>query len=465
MASSSTTTGCSSMPSNITFGLEYELKLRLTVDQLKQEIRSNVKVVTNPGEVRLSKVGPQYLQNDYRNFAFLDPNSSAPRTSLVTRADGQASLYRGYSTEALSIMQKRLQSTPGLGSVSIYQGVSKQSDFSAARLHLTHDASLNGLTKSAKIATGLCTPEQAETTDFVGTEIVTAPHSSPREACDEVNRISAALRSDGLDYIVDDECAMHVHVGQKDGTPFSVRTLPNLAYLTLIYEHEFARMTIPRKRGTDFETLSNRVDFATECPSPTEHHAYICDQAGNISEGSVEAIWNYQSLSEIRKALFDGVDSAAVPLEAFSKLLGSKGRMVNFSYCSRDITKNEPAATVEFRQHQGTLEGDDVFHWARHCTALVALAERCAINNTRCSITNWDDTIDIEQLWREMVLPESTKQFYRDRIQSYDERWPDVHQTPLCEPDMVFDDDSSFSDEESEDSEPSMTETEVQEKC
>jgi hypothetical protein len=235
--------------------------------------------------------------------------------------------------------------------------------------------------------------------------------------------------------------------------------------MVLIYEHEFARWTTPMKPGTDFETKSNRMDFATECPSPEPQHAYLCDQAGNITEGSVEAVWNYQPLSGIRKAIFDDVDSADDPLKAFVKLMGDRGHIVNFSYSARDVTNNEPAATVEFRQHQGTLSGDDVLHWSRHCTALVALAQKYADNDAQHPITSWKDTIDIENLWREMKLPESTKHFYRLRIREFNERWPDVHQTPLFEPDMVFDYDFSFSDEESEDFEPSMTEDGIQEKC
>ncbi|KAG9957427.1 hypothetical protein KCU61_g9142, partial [Aureobasidium melanogenum] len=456
---------------NITFGLEYELKLRVTASQLRQELQSdpttkNIEVVTDAGQVRLSKVGPQYLQNDYLNFAFRDNTSHPQRTTLVSKVTGEQCEFRGYSTEALRIVQKRLQAVSGYEATAIYQGQGKQADFSSAPLYLTHDASLNGLNKAAKIATGLCTSDQADTTDFIGTEIVTAPRNSPQEACDEANKISSALRSDGLDYLIDDECAMHIHVGNQDGTRFNIKTLQHLAYLVLIYEHEFARMTVPRKRGSDFETRSNRLDFATECPSPEPHHAYLCDQRGVNTEGSVEVIWNYQSLSDIRKALFDDVDSAEDPYKAFVNLMGDKGHIVNFSYSACDITNSEPAATIEFRQHQGTLNGDDVLHWARHCTALVALAQKYTDNNTQYPITTWKDNTDIEQLWREMKLPESTKHFYRNRIQEFDERWPDVHQTPLCEPDMVFDDDFSFSDEESEDSEPNMTEeVDVQEKC
>ena len=430
----------------LTFGLEYELKLRLTKNQIQEELSSNsitknIQVVTDPGQVRLTNVGPQYLKNSYLNFAFRDDQPHPQRTALVNKVTGEIWDYRGYSTEALKIMKKRLQTIPGYQTTIIYQGKGKQSDFSSARLHLTHDASLNGLTQTAKIATGLCTPSEAESTDFVGTEIVTAPHTSPEEACDEVQKISTALRSDGLDYHLDDECAMHIHVGKQDGSPFTIKTLQHLAYLVLIYEHEFARWTIPLKRGTDFETRSNRMDFATECPCPEPQHAYLCDEAGNITEGSVEAVWNYQPLSEVRKALFDKIDSAEDPLRAFVKLMGDKGHIVNFSYSGRDITNNEPAATVEFRQHQGTLNVDDVLHWARHCTALVALAQKYADNNIQHPITTWEDNIDIENLWREMKLPESTKHFYRLRIQEFDERWPDVHQTPLCEPDTVVDDD------------------------
>lgn len=456
----------------ITFGLEYEIKLRVTASQLQKELQSdpttkNIEVVTDAGQVRLSKVGPQYLQNDYLNFAFRDDVSHPQRTTLVSKVTGEQCGFRGYSTEALRIVQKRLQTIPGYEATAIYQGQGKQADFSSAPLYLTHDASLNGLSKAAKIATGLCTADQADTTDFIGTEIVTAPRNSPQEACDEASKISAALRSDGLDYHIDDECAMHIHVGNQDGTRFDIKTLQHLAYLILVYEHEFARMTVPRKRGGDFETRSNRLDFATECPSPQPHHAYLCDQQGVNTEGSVEVVWNYQSLSQIRKALFNDVDSAEDPYKAFVNLMGDKGHIVNFSYAARDTTNNEPAATVEFRQHQGTLNGDDVLHWARHCTALVALAQQYTDDNTQCPITTWSDNIDIEQLWREMRLPESTKQFYRNRIEEYNERWPDVQQTSLCEPDMVFDDDDfCFSDEESEDSEPNMTEeTDVQEKC
>jgi len=72
------------------------------------------------------------------------------------------------------------------------------------------------------------------------------------------------------------------------------------------------------------------------------------------------------------------ISKKAWPLKAFVKLMGDNGHIVNFSYSARDITNNQPAATVEFPQHQGTLNGDDVLHWARHCTALVALVQKYA---------------------------------------------------------------------------------------
>lgn len=465
------------MPSTLTFGVEYELKIRLTKAQLQEELDSStttkhLEIITNPGPVRLSKVGPQYLRNDYVNFAFNDPQATGvypERATLVSKTTGQECTFRGYSDEALLIMQKHLQAIPGYESTDIYRGAAKkQCDFSSARLHLTTDASLNGLSRTTKLNQGLCSIEDVDNVDFVGAEIVTAPQKSPLEARDEANNISSALSSNGLSYHIDDECALHVHVGKPDGTPLSVKTLQHLAYLTLVYEQEIARLTVPKKRGADFETMSNRVDFAAECPPTAETHAFLTSAQGQTEEGTIKIIYNYESLPNITKALFDKVDKADNKLQAFKQLMGTtKGRIVNFAYCARDIHNNEPAATVEFRQHQGSLSGDDVLHWTRHCTALVALAEHYAETNTQCAVTAWDQNIDIEHLWREMKLPESTKHFYRQRIQEFEQRWPDVHPMPLFEPPFYFDDDDDFSlyDDEAEASEPNMTEADVPEKC
>jgi hypothetical protein len=104
---------------NITFGLEYELKLRLTKSQIQEEISSDssskhIQVVTDPGQVRLSNVGPQYLKNNYLNFAFHDSHSHPQRTTLVNKTTGDECDFRGYSTEALRIMQNATPSHPWL---------------------------------------------------------------------------------------------------------------------------------------------------------------------------------------------------------------------------------------------------------------------------------------------------------------------------------------------------------------
>lgn len=97
------------------------------------------------------------------------------------------------------------------------------------------------------------------------------------------------------------------------------------------------------------------------------------------------------------------------------------GRLVNFSYCNGKKGEHSIPATVEFRQHQGSLDGNDVFHWARHCIALVSLAQRYAAEGKVWeSDMHWDDPVNIEHLWEEMDLSKDTRNFYRQRIDQAD---------------------------------------------
>ncbi|KAF1346680.1 hypothetical protein BDV97DRAFT_371252 [Delphinella strobiligena] len=425
------------MDAPLSVGFECELKLAFEAQELCSAVPTVNDLVIikdhDPVIGQRAALG-QYRDKEYRNWGLSDPaNPFYPEeTSLQAfKKPNEICSFRMYKDEPLKLVQHVLQAADIKS--TIHSDLSaKQHDFSQAPWSIQRDASLQGLTLDQKISSfprTVTTIEQANDVDCYGVELVSWPLTSAASARDNVSRAAEALLvSLKHGFVADVETGMHAHVGHVDGTPFVLPVLQNLFLLVVLFEDELSSLhSQARRRGAENpEIESNRVEFLAD--GAEEVYRAVPDSANPGQTISRQFYQNFMSITEIERKIFEEVDNATDPQARFRQLTGSKQHQVNFSYCFRQ----EGAATVEFRQHDGTFDSDTVFHWYHHCRGLVALAQRYAREGVtvtqRLNISTWDSRIQIQDLWEEMDLPLESRAFYRTRIATFKD------ENPLWEP-------------------------------
>lgn len=431
------------MDTPLTVGVECEIKLAFEEVELRAanaQIHDLELVKCHDPVIGVRAAAGMYKDKAYQNWCLHDPAlegdvfAYADETALQVFGCPDETLcdFRMYKDEPLRLVQHLLATRTGLASTLHADLSCKQTDYSQAPFSIQRDASLQGLTATQKLAafpqTIMSIEQAARDVDCVGVELVSWPHSTASAARADVRDAAHALRS-GLKhgFMTDEETGLHMHVGLVDGSPLPLRVLQNLFLLIVLFEDEFARLHPHHRRNgaSNIEIESNRVEFLADgadavtrwVPDPTSNTGRMLKQT---------CLPNYQSVAEIKAAIFQGVEGARDPRARFRLLTGGKQHAVNFSYCFRD---SPAAATVEFRQHAGSLDADEVFHWYGHCAGLVGLARRYARENTTVlealGIGCWDDAICLEDLWGEMRLPEESRVFYRQRIERFRRVCPD----------------------------------------
>ena len=165
---------------------------------------------------------------------------------------------------------------------------------------------------------------------------------------------------------------LHVHIGRppKDGKNIQIplKILQHLSFLLIQYEdvisslHPFTRRGGCNTAASYADQVSRMID--TNLCSFIEL-GHTCGERTLIS-----------SLTEIRNTLFannmtDKKLSRLMSKDCMTNKTDVRTKFVNFQRIDRRST-----ATVEFRQHQGTLSPDAVSQWVLFLIALMRLAEK-----------------------------------------------------------------------------------------
>lgn len=182
----------------------------------------------------------------------------------------------------------------------------------------------------------------------VVSKILTAGEESFKEVCNVSNLLNRTFRTE-----VNRSCGLHVHVGNgKEG--FNLATLKNLVAALWVFDREIIRLH-PR--------------FRTASRSSTACRSFCAGVLGRFPrKGELERnLKSFYNAKTIRK---------------LTRLVGySKYQAYNFLNLSagRDawgVKDPEPCKeTVEFRQHEATLDGGRVERWARFCVGIVQWAK------------------------------------------------------------------------------------------
>lgn len=100
--------------------------------------------------------------------------------------------------------------------------------------------------------------------------------------------------------------------------------------------------------------------------------------------------------------------------ELVTKHLNKSGRgyVVNF----RGLVTADRPNTVEFRQHAGTLDVEEMTWWIRYCVGMVRLAHGLADRGAVPSCKDWDVAVELitDDLWNLVGFPQEGRDFNKD---------------------------------------------------
>ena len=232
-------------------------------------------------------------------------------------------------------------------------------------------------------------------------------------------------------------CGLHVHVGiqperasNSNSSPaFPLPVLQHFAYIQVQYEgfiahlHSKSRRDLPESQAEQY-CRSNLHGF--------RKNQHTCPKKGQLQP--LSAIKEHIFSPEMTTERLAATMSMDWPLseDELSSLLQWEGvgkpsqryRIVNWTSLAQAPTGMKPR-TLEFRQHDGCVDGDEICHWVNFCVALVRLAERLANGEAMHSINTWKD-LDIstpekfnamgKSLLNLLQLPQEERQYWLSRL-------------------------------------------------
>ena len=193
-----------------------------------------------------------------------------------------------------------------------------------------------------------------------GFELVSPPLRG-QEGFDQVGKVCSVLTSRGCK--VNKKCGLHVHVGASD---WQLDTFKNLVRLYASAERAIDSLMAPSRRESN----------NTYCKSLRVNHAYL---------------------------------SSATTMDSIAIALGQQAGRHNARGWGRYFKLNLQSfwqhGTVEFRQHQGTVEAAKTIYWVKMCLRMAAAAHT----------GSWDAPT-LEDLFRVVQAAPDERAFFQGRV-------------------------------------------------
>ncbi|MET4238607.1 amidoligase family protein [Bradyrhizobium sp. RT10b] len=217
---------------------------------------------------------------------------------------------------------------------------------------------------------------------------VVSPVLSGEEGLEQARKITEALKAAGC--TVNPACGFHVHVGAGD---LDLNQLRKLA-VNFVHAETAMDCIMPVSRRADKNTYvqSNRSGFGGETENQKINNA----------------IKAYER-AQTKAALITHVSSNGSAGGA------SRYRKLNFQALNRQ-------PSVEFRQHQGTVESEKVVNWVRLCVAFV---DRSMVSRPRPRTAlnaKHVETAELGQLLTWLRLEPEACKFFRARRKEFSQR-------------------------------------------
>jgi hypothetical protein len=419
----------------LTFGVEIEGILAFHESRLKPHLPTHTiinKGMSPTDEIHLrSRV---YSQLPYRSWSFLEPGNPPENP-------------RGYKFEPLRIAKDILDENNEENQIIVCENKDEDADY--AKWQLMKDGSLQALDQEARAALlaakGIPTPEHGGW-DTHGIELVSPPFPASHlaGAQSQISALVSSLKTPTSEITTNNTCGLHVHVGLPNGEKFPIRVLRYLAFWTVIYENHISLLHPPHRYGDYWSDIrsckAGRLLPEPESSDPRDEMKRIVDDDGG-KEKCFES--TAKSVASIRDALLPSAEEEAGRGDPYIDLKSWMGetrlQIINWTRVDNEPLFTGPAATVEFRQHDGSLDAVEIGHWVRFCSGLVKLAYKYDEQNWECfpDFRSWSDKLDLRDLLEDMELPLETLLFYEHRYRDalvagrdaeeglWEEKWDD----------------------------------------
>lgn len=226
--------------------------------------------------------------------------------------------------------------------------------------------------------------------------VLTAPYSLAFDAfktspgMQEIKSYLNAIRgtsSDPWGGMVNESCGLHVHVARSPPENGNERlplpVLQHLAYLLVRYEDLITSMHPASRRATrpSGETFEASSMIGSNLMG-LRRSPHLCQRLASID--LVAAQKKIFSKYMTPKRLANLMDVA------FHNWPGGQGAPIRYKFVNfeRLRSSGEIAMTIEFRQHEGTLDFDVIAHWVHFILSLVRAAGRMAVSSNPLGLIN-----------------------------------------------------------------------------
>jgi hypothetical protein len=180
---------------------------------------------------------------------------------------------------------------------------------------------------------------------------------------------------------VNKSCGFHVHVARSRASPDSDEMLPlpvlqHLAYLLVQFEELITALHEPERRsrgdGDSLFVASNLMGLRR-----SEH---LCRRIDELDLATAQKKIFSKDMTAHRLAKMMDTEFRAEDREGNSF---STGRLTRYKFVNfQRLTQTGEAKTIEFRQHKGTVDFDEISHWVHFILSLVRAAERMVKDST-----------------------------------------------------------------------------------
>ncbi len=360
---------------------------------------------------------------DYRSVRGFDPYEDTHRELG----------FRPYADEVSHIAQQLLPGPPDVQSIRMD---GKRAEFST--WYVSDDLSLMGVEKETMKAEVGDRITDVNSWDTHGVELVSrvlrpteASFNEIKDHLEHLKGTESSLHGAFLTPL----CNLHVHVGfsapsqGQPATTFSLPTLQHLAYILVMYETEISKMHPSKCRaGSTASTvdLITNLDEVTEATInervPNDDFNFDAWIAGNSTPDAEDE--PPVSYSIARRMIF----AQSMTIAKLSLLMcgKTKDHIVNFTYLCR---QGGLPQTLEFRQHEGTLDAEAVKWWVVFVLGLVKLAGWMAWRfgaGEGYAGDGYPQTEDrgkasLGELWDLMGFEHDGKAFYERRMSTFEE--------------------------------------------
>lgn len=389
----------------LTFGVELECVFAFHESLLTEHLKATnvstdiVKDLTDDMRRDFRRCRTDYLvsRRQYMGWALTSPVpllASGETTPTANRLEKYG--CRPYADEILHLALPLLPSDTDYQSL-VYQG--KRDTFS--QWHICEDTSIMGADKRTLVAALGDRIDDVDTWDSHGLELVSRILEPSPAAFAEISSYLSSLRGNAASRhgaLITDHCGMHVHIGLPPPAnashgellpSFDLPTIQHLSYLLVMYETEFSSLHPASRRENDMtrqDVATNLDDFYADIESRMTYddddgwNSELEDDQDNGVDARLslptpplspppedcEEPYHGLSFSRAREMIFaPGMTMAKI----VKMMCGStKGHIVNFQYLLRE---EHCARTIEFRQHAGCLEEEDIRQWVQLLVKLV----------------------------------------------------------------------------------------------